>query len=63
MNKNHVVKFVVTKDQKQRIQMNAEASGYATVSDFLRAIAVNARTDFFHRFNKLYERMMGETDA
>ena len=60
MNKNHVIKFVVTKDQKQQICINAQTSGYTTISSFLRALALNIDAGFIHKFNKLYEKMMGE---
>ncbi len=60
MKKNHVIKFVVTQDQKQQICINAQTSGYATISGFLRDLALNLDAGFMHKFNKLYEKMMGE---
>lgn len=63
MNRNHVIKFVVTKDQKQSIWLNAQASGYSTISGFMRALALNLDAGFMHKFNKLYEKIMGEDNG
>lgn len=60
MPKNHVIKFHVTKDQKQIIEMNAQAGGYTTVSGYLRALALNHNAHFIRRFNKLYRKVMGD---
>ncbi|MDO8741181.1 MAG: hypothetical protein Q7J54_06435 [Candidatus Woesearchaeota archaeon] len=60
MNKNHVIKFVVTKDQKQQIELNAQANGYTTLSGFIRTLALNHNTFFIDKFNKLYDKIMSE---
>jgi len=38
---NHVVKFLVNKDQRERIKNNASIKGYKTVSAYLRDLALN----------------------
>lgn len=58
MNKNHVIKFVVSKDQKQRIEANAHAAGYVTISRYLRDLSLNFDKGFLHRFNDLHDRLM-----
>lgn len=41
MPKNHVVRFVVTRDQKEKILDNARRNGYFTISSYLRNLALN----------------------
>ena len=38
---NHIVKFLVTKDQLERIRTNASAKGHKTLSSYLRDVALN----------------------
>ena len=42
MAKNHIMKFVVSKEQRDRILDNARMSGYSTISDYLRTLALNS---------------------
>ena len=36
-----MIKFLVSKDQKEKILNNARMNGYATMSDYLRNLALN----------------------
>lgn len=54
--KNNVIKFRVTKEQKQQIQLRAELNGYIYISDYLRDLAIN--NDFLIKFNQMYNRLM-----
>ena len=38
---NHIIKFLVNKDQLERIRNNASIKGYKTVSAYLRDLALN----------------------
>ncbi|MBD3249471.1 hypothetical protein GF336_05480 [Candidatus Woesearchaeota archaeon] len=40
MTKNHNVKFLVSKEQFQRIKQNARARGHKTVSEYLRKLSL-----------------------
>ncbi len=40
MNKNHIVKFLVDKEQLEKLKMNASLSGFITLSAYLRYIAI-----------------------
>ena len=42
MGKNNMIKFMVTSEQKEKILRNAQINGYATISDYLRNIALNS---------------------
>ena len=41
MRKNHMIKFMVSKEQKEKILNNAKMNGYATISDYLRNLSLN----------------------
>ena len=41
MASNHIIKFLVNKDQLERIKNNASIKGYKTVSAYLRDLALN----------------------
>lgn len=41
MPKNHIIKFVVSKEQKEKILNNARINGYVTISSYLRNLALN----------------------
>lgn len=41
MAKNHIIKFVVSKDQKEKILFNARADGYTTISSYARNLLLN----------------------
>ena len=62
MNKNHIIKLLLTKEQKERIEVNAQLCGYVTLSSYLRAVALNHDAGFMFRFNKLYDKIM-EVDS
>ena len=40
MGRNHVVKFAVTKSQRERIEQQAHSLGYVTVASYLRDLAL-----------------------
>ena len=46
MAKNHVIKFLVTEDQFNRVKTNASIKGHKTLSAYLRDLALNR--DFLH---------------
>jgi len=56
MVKNNTIKFVVTKEQKEKIKLIAELNGYTTISAYLRELAIN--NDFLIKFNQLYDKVM-----
>ena len=56
MKSNHMIKIAVTKDQKERIIARAKQNGYATVSAFIRDLALNS--DFYVKFNRLYNHLI-----
>ena len=41
MEKNHIIKFAVTKDQKEKILNNARVNGYLTISAYARCLLIN----------------------
>jgi hypothetical protein len=41
MTKNHIVKFLLGKEQLRRLKANASAKGHKTLSAYLREIALN----------------------
>ncbi len=41
MASNQIIKFLVNKDQRERIKNNASIKGYKTVSAYLRDLALN----------------------
>lgn len=57
MPSNHLIKFVVTKDQKDMIKGKAENKGYKTISAYLRDIALN-RSSIEEKFLEMYEKVM-----
>ena len=41
MAKNHIIKFVVSKEQKEKILGNARMNGYVTISDYARTLLLS----------------------
>ncbi len=58
MAKNNVIRFVVTKEQKEQIKLRAKLNGYHTISAYMRELAANS--DFLIKFNQLYNRLMND---
>jgi len=54
--KNEVIRFLVTKEQREQIRLRAQVNGYSTISAYLRELAMN--TDFLIKFNQLYRKLM-----
>ena len=42
MAKNHIIKFVVSKEQKEKILNNARMNGYVTISSYARNLLLNS---------------------
>ena len=51
---NHKLLVILTKSQKDRIRMMAEASGYKTISNFVRVMLLNP--SFHEKFNIIIEQ-------
>ena len=62
MTSNNVVKFLVTKTQKERILTNASIKGYKTVSGYIRDLALN-RNQFFEDKLKEIIRKIEKVDG
>lgn len=45
MCRNHVIKFAVTKAQREKIELEAKERGYVTIASYLRDLAL-AKNDF-----------------
>ena len=56
MPKNNVIKFVVTKEEKEQIKLRAKINGYKTMSAYVRAVAIN--NDFLIKFNQMYSKII-----
>jgi len=61
---NKVVVTRVTRNQFERIKVNAQAKGYKTISDYLRSLALDKDIIFDKKFNELYDKIINnkETD-
>ena len=57
MVQNNLVKFLVTKEQKERILRNTEKKGYKTVSKYIRDLAL-ADSTFIEKINEMHRRIM-----
>jgi hypothetical protein len=58
---NHRLLVVLTKSQKDRIRMLAEASGYKTISNFVRVMLLNP--SFHEKFNFIIEQNAKANEA
>ena len=57
MVQNNLVKFLVTKNQKEQILRNAERKGYNTVSKYIRDLAL-ADDNFIEKINEIHRRVV-----
>lgn len=48
----------LTKNQKERIRVNAEAKGYKTISSYIRALALENDLGFEKKFNEIYRKIV-----
>jgi len=56
---NHKYLFVrITKNQHERIKINAEAKGFKTISGYIRSLALEKDIVFEKRFDELYEKIV-----
>ena len=55
MNKTRFIQFRVTRNQYERITINANAKGYVNISAYLRDLALNKDMVFERKFNEIYE--------
>jgi len=54
----------LTKNQKERIKVNAEAKGYKTISSYIRALALEQNMNFEDKFNEMYNKLIkGDSDT
>jgi len=58
MTNNKVVITRVTKNQHERIKINAQAKGFKSVSDYLRTLALEKDLIFEKKFNELYDKVI-----
>ncbi|MBL7055037.1 hypothetical protein ISS05_04735 [Candidatus Woesearchaeota archaeon] len=50
----------LTRNQHERIRMNAEAKGYKTLSDYIRTLALEHDLDFKEKVDKIYCKVVDE---
>lgn len=50
----------VTRNQFERIRVNAQANGFVTVSEYIRNLALEKDLCFQDRFNRLFSKVMDE---
>ncbi len=55
---NHMVKFLVTEEQFDRIKENAEAKGFKTISDYLRNLALDSDLRFIKMLVEIHDKVM-----
>lgn len=52
------MKFKVTKRQYEAIKFKAETNGYRFVSDYLRDLALNYRTNYGRMIESIYNKVV-----
>jgi len=60
MNKTRFIQIRVTKNQYERINNNARAKGFLTVSAYIRDLALGKDAAFERKVNELYEEIVGK---
>jgi len=55
MNKIHEIKFLVTKEQKEKITNDSKAHGYVTIASYLRSLALGNDIAFAARVDQLIQ--------
>ena len=55
---NRTVMVRVTRDQHDRIKLNAIAKGYKTISQYIRHLALDKDMAFEKKFNELYNKLV-----
>ena len=58
MASNHVVKFLVNKDQLNRIKSNASTKGHKTISAYLRDLSLNRDTKFEEMLIEIHKEVV-----
>ena len=58
MTNNKVVVTRVTKNQFERIKINAQAKGFKSISDYLRALALEKDIVFEKKFDDIYNMIV-----
>ena len=52
----------VTKNQFERIKINAQAKGFKTISEYLRSLALERDLIFDKKFEELYNKIINSTE-
>ena len=55
---NHVFKFLVNKEQLNKIKNNASAKGYKSISAYLRELALNKDIRFEEMLIEIYNKVI-----
>ena len=55
MAKTRFIQFRVNKDQYEKIKLNASARGYASMSSYLRDLALSKDLIFERKLNEMYD--------
>jgi hypothetical protein len=53
--RNHLVKFKVSREEKERIRQTSSAYGYESVGAFLRHLSLTV--DYHEKLNAIYEKL------
>ena len=57
---NKVVVTRVTKNQFERIKVNAQAKGYKTISQYVRSLMLEHDLVFEKKFDEIYQKLIPE---
>lgn len=55
---NQFLMIRVTRIQKERVKMEAEAKGFRTISDYIRTVILEHEPNFDIKFNEIYKKIM-----
>ena len=53
----------VTKNQHERIKINAQAKGFKTISNYIRALALEKDMVFDQKFDELYDKIINNSES